>query len=97
MDKRLFGQFRNAVILARKKAGKTQFELASDCGITSRTISSIETGKTKNLRIDTIARIAMVLRLNPNQYLYPEQLSSEALEKLRQQLPIGNWLKPFKL
>lgn len=57
----------------RESRGMTQSELAKETGIPQSVISDIESGKTKNPRIDTMEAIARVLGVKL------EELRSESL------------------
>lgn len=50
--------------VARAKANKTLQELAKDSGISITTISLIESGKKKNVRLTTIVKLAEALKID---------------------------------
>jgi len=55
-----------AVRNARKWLGMTQRELAIESNLTQATISRIEDGKVRNLRVGTIIALSLGLGLTPN-------------------------------
>jgi len=72
MNEQLLKQFGTEIRLAKVKYGETQTSLAVKCGLSDRTIGLLESGKIKNPRTMTIAKIVTVLRLDPNKWLPPE-------------------------
>ena len=56
----------------REELKMTQEELAQKSGISRQTISSIETGKYKNVLVGTLAAIASALDTTVDKIFYPE-------------------------
>ena len=52
---------------ARRRLGLTQDELAARSGIDQTTISSLETGRKRQPRFDTVLRLAKALNVAPEQ------------------------------
>lgn len=50
---------------AREKAGLTQTELAEKAGVAQRVISEMETGRTKEVRLETFERLCRALGKEP--------------------------------
>jgi transcriptional regulator with XRE-family HTH domain len=59
----------------RQKAGFTQVELAEALGITVRYIQQLEGKRVPNVRLDTLAQIAKVLKLDPRQLIEHEKIN----------------------
>ena len=57
----------------RTKRGFTQQELAAAVGVRQATISDIETGKAKTLRLTLLDKLASVLRTEPFKLLQPPE------------------------
>lgn len=55
----------------RTKRGFTQQELATAVGVRQATISDIERGKAKTLRLALLDKLAAVLRTEPHKLLQP--------------------------
>lgn len=49
----------------REKRGKTLLEVANQLGVAEATVQRYESGNIKNLKLDTITKIAMYLNVNP--------------------------------
>ena len=70
------------LLLARRKAGLTQVEVAEQAGLSDRTYADIERGMA-NMRVETLLRICRVLEITPNDILTRDEAESHAdLEKL---------------
>jgi putative transcriptional regulator len=54
---------------ARENAELTQTELAKLAGVHQRVISEMETGKTKQVRLETFERLCRALELEPGDLL----------------------------
>jgi transcriptional regulator with XRE-family HTH domain len=57
----------------RARRGFSQQELATAVGVRQATISDIETGKAKTLRLTLLDKLAAVLRTEPHRLLQPPE------------------------
>lgn len=72
---------------ARMRAGWTQEQLATEAGLSAVQISRIETGA-RGTRIDTLARLAKLLGIDPKELLeeQPEPRADPTVQALRREL-----------
>lgn len=73
IDKEQIGR---KLLVFRKKAGLTQFEVTEKANLSDRTYADIERGHV-NMRVDTLIKICEVLKITPNDILTEEDLSIE--------------------
>jgi len=73
------------ILLARRKRGLRQGEVAKLAGISAKQMSQIETNKRPGVQAVTIAKIAQVLHVSTD-YLLGLKEEPEPLEKVGQQV-----------
>lgn len=69
------------LLLARKRVGLTQVEVAEAAGLSDRTYADIERGET-NMRVETFLRICRVLKVTPDQILTYDDSACIELEAM---------------
>lgn len=75
-----FRKIGNKLLAIRKKAGKTQSEVAEAANLSDRTYADIERG-TVNMRIETILKICEALQITPDEILTEENPSLSAKQE----------------
>jgi transcriptional regulator with XRE-family HTH domain len=72
--------FRERLLLARRRKGWTQQELAQRAGVNYVTISRIESGEAKQVYVETVMRLAKALDMSTDALLGMDELTLDEEE-----------------
>lgn len=76
-------QLAKAIRRARNAAGMTQYALAVASGVSRPTIAHIEMGEERNIRADTLKKLAKALRVPVNELLAPTEDEENDVEVVK--------------
>ena len=62
----------------RRRRGLDQRELASSAGVSMQTVSNLETGRLRDLKVSTLSALARSLGVSPVELLSPASTASPA-------------------
>ena len=84
-------QVTSQLAVLRAKHGKiSQSELSRHTGITQKQLSALETGKTKGITFDTLAKLCLFFNCTPNELLQLEEVPERDTSSTENELSLAD-------
>ena len=84
-------QVKSQLAVLRARHGKiSQSELSRQTGITQKQLSALETGKTKGITFETLAKLCLFFSCTPNELLQLEEVTEIDKSPTEEELSLAN-------